>query len=129
RDQPAVTPEELAPASTTHPILIIEQSSRQTYFNHKALQALGLDSPESRSVNDPAVVTLASFFERLPRITFEQNLDDCRRLLQSWAQKGCTTVYDAAVGALSGQEEIRLLLELASDPSTPLRMREAFVPF
>jgi predicted amidohydrolase YtcJ len=72
--------------------------------------------------------SLAPFRELIPWIDFNRKLKDSIAVLQGWARKGCTSVYDAAVGALWGQEEVRLLLELASEPATPVRLRAALVP-
>lgn len=48
--------------------------------------------------------------------------------LEELARRGCTTVYDTAIGRLAGALEHRLLGALARDPDAPVRVRGAFTP-
>lgn len=141
-DEPPLTATELDQASTSNPIFVVEQSGDLAYVNHKALKLAGsaghmTELAVSGYVRDPGGIltgelrgasSFNAFFEIFPETTFEENLGDCMKMVRSWARRGCTTIYDAAVGGLWGQEEIRLFLELASDPTTPMRFRAALVP-
>jgi predicted amidohydrolase YtcJ len=139
---PRLTADEMDEAHVPNPILIIDRSRDSLRANHKALRLAGITrratAPRGCSyvrdargeltgeVRGPQ--SLAPFRELIPWIDFNRKLKDSRAVLQAWARKGCTSVYDAAVGALWGQEEVRLLLELASDLTTPVRLRAALVP-
>jgi predicted amidohydrolase YtcJ len=48
--------------------------------------------------------------------------------LRDLAQRGCTTVYDPAIGLLGGVAEHELLRSLACAPEAPVRLRGAFTP-
>jgi hypothetical protein len=52
----------------------------------------------------------------------------CAATLREFAARGCTTVYDPAVGRLGGAAEHALLAALAALPDAPLRVRGAFIP-
>ncbi|HWN98523.1 MAG TPA: amidohydrolase family protein, partial [Blastocatellia bacterium] len=129
-----LTAEELDKASMANPIFVMAQSSEVAYVNHRGLDMVSTRMPEANGSGHEltgelvGAASFAPFFETFPPFTFEQKLRDCTRLAREWAGKGCTTVYDAGVGALWGQEEVRLILDLASDPATPLRLRAALVP-
>ena len=141
-EQAPLNASELDAISTRHPVFVLEQSWDVAYVNHKALEIagsnVGLAGTKSPGyVRDTSgnptgeirgATAFASLARRFPIVTFEQKLRDCKGILGSWAQKGCTTIYDAAVGSLWGQEEIRLFLEMASDPSAPVRIRAAVIP-
>jgi len=141
-EQKRLNAAELDAISTRNPIFVLEQSWDVAYVNHRALEVAGitdnrLPSSASNYVRDAngnltgeirGATAFAALAKRFPVITFEQKLQDCKETLRSWAQQGCTTIYDAALGSLWGQEEIRLLLEMASDPSTPMRFRAALIP-
>ena len=140
--QPALTALELDAISINQPIFVLEQSWDVAYVNHKALELAGItdEGPIStgsdyiRDANGKmtgeirGATSFAALARSFPAITFEQKLHDCKRILRSWSQQGCTTVYDAALGSLWGQDEVRLFLEMASDPATPMRLRAALVP-
>jgi predicted amidohydrolase YtcJ len=140
--QPALNASELDAISTRHPIFVLEQSWDVAYVNHKALEVAGITEhragPTSSSyVRDAqgnltgeirGATAFAALAKSFPVVTFEQKLRDCKAMLRSWSQQGCTTIYDVAVGSLWGHEEIRLFLEMASDPFTPMRMRAAMIP-
>jgi predicted amidohydrolase YtcJ len=140
-EEPTLNASELDAISTRHPVFVLEQSWDVAYVNHKALEISGINGVAGPSSSDyvrdtdgnltgeiRGATAFAALAKSFPIITFEQKLQDCKGILRSWAQQGCTTIYDAAVGSLWGQEEIRLLLELASDPSTPVRFRAALIP-
>jgi predicted amidohydrolase YtcJ len=141
-NQPALTALDLDAISIDKPIFVLEQSWDVAYVNHKALEVAGItdESPIStgsnyvRDVNGKmtgeirGATSFAVLAKSFPAITFEQKLHDCKRILHSWARQGCTTVYDAALGSLWGQDEVRLFLEMASDPTTPIRLRASLVP-
>jgi predicted amidohydrolase YtcJ len=141
-DQSSLNASELDAISTQHPIFVLEQSWDVAYVNHKALELAGITRSHlpfsiSNYVTDTngnltgeirGATAFAALAKRFPIITFEQKLQDCKDTLRSWTKKGCTTIYDAALGSLWGQEEIRLVLEMASDPSTPMRFRAALIP-
>ena len=48
--------------------------------------------------------------------------------LEAFARRGCTTVYDTAIGLQAGAAEHELLGALARAPGAPVRVRGAFVP-
>ncbi len=48
--------------------------------------------------------------------------------LEAFARRGCTTVYDTAIGLQAGAAEHELLGALARAPDAPVRVRGAFVP-
>jgi predicted amidohydrolase YtcJ len=52
----------------------------------------------------------------------------CASTLREYAARGCTTVYDAAIGRLAGAAEHELLRTTARAPDAPVRVRGAFVP-
>jgi predicted amidohydrolase YtcJ len=52
----------------------------------------------------------------------------CAATLREFAARGCTTVYDPAIGGLAGASEHELLRALAHAPDAPVRVRGAFVP-
>jgi predicted amidohydrolase YtcJ len=131
---------ELNKVSATHPIFVLERSGEAAHVNHHALEVAAITSATTSNGHGytrdgrgrltgevRGAKTLATFFQAFRRAAFEQDVDDCMKVLHRWARQGCTTVYDAAVGALSGQEEVRLLLDLASEPGTPIRLRAALV--
>ena len=141
--EPALSAFDLDKASTRHPIFVLEQSWDVAYVNHKAFELAGLFGDQRTDSAGPTYIrdgrgkltgeirgatSFAALARTLPSITFEQKLRDCESVVKAWAQKGCTTIYDAAVGALWGQEEVRLFLEMASDPSIPMRFTVAFIP-
>ena len=138
----ALNASELDAISTQHPVFVLDQSWDVAYVNHKALEVAGINeyhaSPTlSGYVRDAnghltgeirGATAFAALAKSFPIVTFEQKLRDSKAMLRSWAQQGCTTIYDTAVGSLWGHEEIRLFLEIASDPSTTMRMRAAVIP-
>jgi predicted amidohydrolase YtcJ len=140
--QPALTARELDAISINQPIFVLEQSWDVAYVNHKALELAGITdegpiTPAPDYVRDAngrmtgeirGAISFAALARTFPPITFEQKLHDCKQILRSWAKQGCTTVYDAALGSLWGQDEVRLFLEIACDPTTPIRIRVALVP-
>ncbi|HEU4388029.1 MAG TPA: amidohydrolase family protein [Blastocatellia bacterium] len=71
---------------------------------------------------------LVPSFRSFQQPSFEQKLACCKRVIREWARRGCTTVYDASLGAVWGLDELRLFLETASEPATPVRLRTAIVP-
>jgi len=133
---------ELDAISNRHPIFVLDQSWDVAYVNHKALEIAGRNENRAGATSPSFVrdasgnltgeirgaTAFASLARSFPVVTVEQKLRDCKGMLVSWAQQGCTTIYDAAVGSLWGQEEIRLFLEMASDPDTPVRIRAAVIP-
>ncbi|MGH2855243.1 MAG: amidohydrolase family protein, partial [Solirubrobacteraceae bacterium] len=50
------------------------------------------------------------------------------RALRECAMRGCTTVYDPAIGLLAGAAEHELLRSLARAPDAPVRVRGALTP-
>jgi len=140
-DQP-LSAVELDEISTTQPIFVLEQSWDVAYVNHRALEVAGITNNDAEATGTNYVrdasgnltgeirgaTAFAALAKSFPAVTFEQKLRDCKEVVRSWAQQGCTTVYDAALGSLWGQEEVRLFLEMASDPATPMRFRAALIP-
>lgn len=141
-DRPPLNAVELDSISTRHPIFVMEQSWDVAYVNHKALEVAGITDQGTPFVGSNYVrdasgrltgeirgaKSFAQLAKSFPPTYFEQKLLDCKRVVRNWAKRGCTTVYDAALGSLWGQEEVRILLEMASDPSTPIRLRAALIP-
>lgn len=141
--EPALSAVDLDRASTKHPILVLEQFSDVAYVNHKAFEAAGVFADQRTNSAGPTYIknargeltgeirgatSFAALSRTFPSTSFEQKLRDCKSVVRSWAKQGCTTIYDAAVGALWGQQEIRLFLEMASDVSIPMRFTVAFNP-
>ena len=128
--------------STTQPVFVLEQSWDVAFVNHKALELSGITDNSSAATGSNYVrdargkmtgeirgaTSFAELAKSFPAVTFEEKLRDCKEMVRSWAQQGCTTMYDAALGSLWGQEEVRLFLEMASDPTTPMRFRAALIP-
>jgi predicted amidohydrolase YtcJ len=140
-DQP-LNAAELDAISTTQPVFVLEQSWDVAYVNHKALEVAGITDNSSAATGSNYVrdasgkmtgeirgaTAFAALAKSFPAVTFEEKLHDCKAMVRSWAQQGCTTIYDAALGSLWGQEEVRLFLEMASDPTIPMRIRAALIP-
>ncbi|HXB63324.1 MAG TPA: amidohydrolase family protein [Solirubrobacteraceae bacterium] len=62
----------------------------------------------------------------------EERPEECAAHVESalaeLAKRGCTTVYDVAIGRMAGATEHRLLEALARAPDAPVRVRGAFTP-
>src|SRR5262245_18609905 len=141
-NEPALTALELDAISTRHPIFVLERSWDVAYVNHRALEVAGITDQVpsltgSTYIRDASgkltgeirgATSFAALAKTFPATTFEQKLADCKAAVRTWAQQGFTSVYDAALGSLWGQDEVRLFLEMASDPSLPIRLRAALIP-
>lgn len=140
-DEPQLTAMDLDQVADHNPVFVAGISWDVAYVNKRAFEVVGL-SANRRRLSDLAysrdhkgnltgevrgLESIEPFLKSLPETTYDQALDDCRSTVRSWAHRGCTTVYDVALGGLLGQTEIRLLLDLASDPTTPMRFRAALV--
>jgi len=133
---PALTAQDLDKASTEQQVLVIGESGDIAYVNHRALKTGSVTDhslhrrrvPAPGAQSDGEVHGAEAIASVLSEIGFNETLEGCNALLRDWTREGCTTVYDGAAGALWGLEEVRMLLDLASDPATPVRLRAALVP-
>jgi predicted amidohydrolase YtcJ len=123
------------------PVLVVNQSGHIGYVNRAALAVAGIDDatpdpPAGTYVHDRTGqltgvlfegAALAPFAARLPQPSPQELLTMARDTLKGWARKGCTTVYDAAVGSIAGEGDLRLIRALAAEPTCP-RITGALIP-
>ncbi len=63
-----------------------------------------------------------------PRADADALVEAIGATLEAFARRGCTTVYDTAIGLRAGAAEHELLGALARAPDAPVRVRGALVP-
>jgi predicted amidohydrolase YtcJ len=129
---------DLDQASLENPILVMQKYGDVFYVNHRAVEVARIDT---RSAADTSVRdsegnltgrfrgsdAFSLFSRTFPTTSLEKRVEYCKGILREWTRRGCTTVYETALGGLWGEEEVRLFLEIASDPSTQMRLRTALV--
>jgi predicted amidohydrolase YtcJ len=141
-DYPELNAADLDGAAGALPALVINQSGHIAYANHAALAAAGIgedasDPPAASFGRDGAgrltgVLNEAPAIQRVmraaPQPTPAQLAEMGARQLREFAARGCTTIYDAAIGLVAGAADHELLGALARAPAAPLRVRGAFTP-
>lgn len=140
-DHPGLTADELESASGGRPVFVLNQSGHIGYVNHAALAAASVD----RATPDPPAASyvrdasgqptgelheppaFAAFTEYFPRPSPQQIAELCRKTMNQWAARGCTSVFDCGIGSVAGAGDIALMRALAGEPETALRLGGALV--
>lgn len=118
-----------------NPLLILEDNGHIAFVNSKAFAAAGItsqtpDPPHSRFMRDAAgnftgeiqePPALIRFAEAAPKITGEQYVANIHKLFNLAASKGCTTVHDCGIGALSPEGDLAAIKAVMAGGTAPVR--------
>ena len=104
-------------ASREIPVFIVNQSGHIGYLNSKALEVAGIDD----SITDPTFVKkdgrltgviLETAVNKMGSFLTPPSVEDlsqwCAETLDTWAAKGCTTIFDLGIGS-TGPNDVALL--------------------
>lgn len=132
---------QLDEVSTTVPVFVLNQSGHLAYVNHEAFAVAGItdDTKDPAGgtfcrdadghltgviLEQPAIVEVSS---HIPTPAQDDLVAACKKTLQTWADAGCTTVYDAGVGSILGAGDIALITAATKD-DCPVRVQAALMP-
>jgi len=119
-----------------HPVYIINQSGHVAYLNTAAFEAAGIGLRPGQPgfpaddanfqkddqgnldgiILEEAVTQLAKF---LPKLEPPQVVAGARHVLQSWASRGITTVFDCGIGHLDGLPDLARIRQVTQMPDLP----------
>ena len=115
-----------------HPTFVVNQNQHVAYVNTKALErglidnsttdphyARNSDGELTGEIFESAVVY---FVGLTPQPEPDKLGDWVKQTLKNWAKAGCTSVFDAAIGIISGARDFTLLKNFTADSNPPLRL-------
>ena len=118
--------------SNEHPMFVVNQNQHVAYVNSKALERGSIDD----STEDPQYMkdkegkltgvilesAVVYFVGLTPQPSGEDLASWVKQTLKNWAKAGCTSVFDAAIGIVSGTRDFTLLKNFTAGPNPPLRL-------
>ncbi|QBR70839.1 twin-arginine translocation pathway signal protein [Beijerinckiaceae bacterium] len=118
-----------------NPLVILEDNGHIAFVNSKAFAAAGIttktpDPPHGRFLRDAAgnftgeiqePPALIRFAEAAPKITGAQYVANILKLFNLAASKGCTSVHDCGIGALSPESDLAAIKAVMEGGAAPVR--------
>jgi predicted amidohydrolase YtcJ len=118
-----------------NPLVILEDNGHVAFVNSKAFAAAGItnqtpDPPHGRFLRDAAgnftgeiqePPALIRFAAAAPKITGEQYVANIHKLFDLAASKGCTTVHDCGIGAISPEGDLAAIKAAMAGGAAPVR--------
>ena len=115
-----------------HPTFVVNQNQHVAYVNSKALERGHIDD----STKDPQYMkdsagqltgvilesAVVYFVGLTPQPSVVELASWVKQTMKSWAKAGCTSVFDAAIGIVSGARDFTLLKTFTAGPNPPLRL-------